>query len=639
MSTEESTEADGHAPRARGATLLLLVLSALGVVFGDLGTSPLYALQEAFHGTRGVAPTPENVLGIVSLFLWSLFLMVSVKYVAVLMYAGNRGEGGILALLALLLHGSSNTPRRKAMFITLALIGAAMLYGDGIITPAISVLSAVEGLSVATPAFGPVVVPVTVVILIGLFAIQPYGSGRVGVLFGPILSIWFIVIAILGAISLGKNPEALAAINPLHAARFFAHNGAKGFFALGAVVLCLTGGEALYADMGHFGRGPIRIGWYFLALPSLILSYLGQAALLLRDPAAAARPFYACVPEPMLYPMVVLATLATIVASQALISAVFSMTRQAAQLGFSPRVQIVHTSGTAMGQIYLPALNWVLMVATLAIVLTFRSSDRLAAAFGLAVSTTMAITTLLFAAVSRTRWHWRWISVIGVAGMFLVVDVAFVIANAFKFVDGGWLPLVIGTVVFILMSTWYLGRQFVAEVGRERALPLETFVSGLALDPPYRVPGTAVFLAAENEGVPPVLLQHLKHNQVLHETVVILTIRTEETPVVGEASRVSAEKLGLQFYRVVGRYGFMEEPNVPRVLALAKRLDVPIDIDRTTYYLGRTTIVPPSQRRMVRMSSLRVRLFAMMKRNDRSATLYFGIPPDRVVELGTRIEL
>jgi KUP system potassium uptake protein len=609
------------------------------VVFGDLGTSPLYALQEAFHGTRGVAPTRENVLGIVSLFLWSLLLMVSVKYVAVLMRAGNRGEGGILALLALLLGERSNTPRRTAVFITLALIGTAMLYGDGIITPAISVLSAVEGLSIATPAFAPFVIPVTIAILIALFAIQPYGSGRVGVLFGPILATWFVVIAILGATTLAKNPVALLAINPLYAIRFFAHNGAKGFFALGAVVLCLTGGEALYADMGHFGRRPIRVAWYALALPSLILSYLGQAALLLRNPGAASRPFYASVPAQFLYPMVVLATLATIVASQALISAVFSMTRQSAQLGFSPRVQIVHTSGSVIGQIYLPALNWILMFATLAIVLAFRSSDRLAAAFGLAVSTTMAITTILFAAVAHTRWHWRWISVLGVAGIFLIADVSFVIANAFKFLDGGWLPLIIGAVVFMLMSTWYAGRRVLAEVAHERSLPMDAFLPSLALRPPHRVRGTAVFLAADTEGVPIVLLHHLKHNQVLHETVIMLTIVTEEVPVVPEEDRVTTEPLDLGFHRVTGHYGFMEDPDAPHVLARAKELGVPIDPDRTTYYLGRTTIVPPSECAKPRMSSLRVRLFALMKRNDRSATLYFGIPPNRVVELGTRFEL
>jgi KUP system potassium uptake protein len=632
----ESQHPGGIAPTK---SLVILSLSALGVVFGDLGTSPLYALQEAFHGTRGVAATQANVLGIVSLFLWALILMVSVKYVAVLMRAGNRGEGGILALLALLLGDSGTAPRRTGLFITLALIGTAMLYGDGIITPAVSVLSAVEGLQIATPALAPLVIPVTVIILILLFAIQPFGSGRVGTVFGPVLATWFVVIAVIGGVALAKNPSALAAFNPIHGVRFFLRNGAKGFFALGSVVLCLTGGEALYADMGHFGRRPIRAAWYGLALPALSLSYLGQAALLLQHPESAHRPFYACVPAGLLYPMVVLATMATIVASQALISAVFSLTRQAAQLGFSPRVEVVHTSGAMMGQIYLPALNWILMIATVAIVLAFRSSDRLAAAFGLAVSTTMAITTLLFAAVARTRWHWRWISVLVVAGVFLVADIAFVVANAFKFVDGGWLPLVIGTGVFTLMSTWYAGRRLLSEATRERSIPLDVFLQSLSRHLPHRIRGTAVFLTADTAGVPLVMLHHLKHNQVLHETVVLLTISTDETPVVAEKDRIRVEALTLGFYRVVALYGFMEDPDAQHVLALAAKMNVRIDPDRTTYYLGRTTIVPPDRKRTSRMARARVRLFALMKRNDRSATLYFNIPPNRVVEIGTRVEL
>lgn len=635
--TDDARNAPGT--HARSTPLVLLSLSALGVVFGDLGTSPLYALQEAFHGVHGVAPTPENVLGIVSLFLWSLLLMVSVKYVAVLMRAGNRGEGGILALLALLLGDKATPARRTGVYVTLALIGTAMLYGDGIITPAVSVLSAVEGLGLATPALAPSVIPITVAILVLLFAVQPYGSGRVGVLFGPVLALWFVVIAILGAIMIASNPAALAAVNPLHAVRFFAQNGVRGFFALGAVVLCLTGGEALYADMGHFGKRPIRVAWYYLALPSLILSYLGQAALLLRNPAAAARPFYSCVPPQLLYPMVVLATLATIVASQALIAAVFSLTRQAAQLGFSPRVQIVHTSGSVMGQIYLPALNWVLMFATIAIVLAFRSSDRLAAAFGLAVSTTMAITTMLFAAVARTRWHWRWITVIAVSGAFLIADLAFVAANTFKFIDGGWLPLLIGAFVYLLMSTWQKGRHMLAARTRERALPVHEFLESLARHEPHRVRGTGVFLSAEHAGVPIVLLHHLKHNQVLHESVVLLTVTTEEVPAVEEKKRVEVQSLALGFYCVTGRYGFMEEPDAPHVLQRARELGAPIDCDRLTYYLGRTTIVPPDPERTSLAARLRIRLFALMKRNDRSATLYFDIPPNRVVELGTRFEL
>jgi KUP system potassium uptake protein len=610
------------------------------VVFGDLGTSPLYALQEAFHGSRGVEATPVNVLGIVSLFIWALLLMVSVKYVAVLMRAGNRGEGGILALLALLISPHVQPLRRSAWLVILALLGAAMLYGDGVITPAISVLSAVEGLRIATPVFAPYVVPITALILLGLFASQRVGSGRVGVVFGPVLAIWFVAIAVLGVNALLDAPEILAALNPLHGVRFFAQNGWQGLLALGAVVLCLTGGEALYADMGHFGPKPIRVAWYSLALPALVLSYLGQGALLLRHPEAAARPFYSTVPPWALYPVVALATAATIIASQALIAAVFSLTRQAGQLGYLPRAQIVHTSGSAIGQIYLPGLNWMLMLVTLGIVFTFRSSDRLAAAFGLAVSTTMAITTLLFAVVARVRWRWPVALVVAVAGVFLVADIAFVLANLFKFKDGGWLPLALGLTVFLVMTTWIEGRRRLSIATSERALPVDVFLPSLALNPPHRVRGTAVFLAAETEGVPLVLLHHLKHNQVLHETVVLLTITTEEVPRVADADRLRVESLSLGFHRVIARYGFMEEPDAPRVIAAAALARGTADEQaRTTYYLGRLSVLPASERRSGQMSRWRVSLYRFLKRNERSATMYFDIPPNRVVELGTRVEL
>jgi KUP system potassium uptake protein len=619
---------------------VLLALSALGVVFGDLGTSPLYALQEAFHGSRGVATTPANVVGIVSLFIWALVLMVSVKYVAILMRAGNRGEGGILALLALLVSGRRTRVRRASWVVGLALLGAAMLYGDGVITPAISVLSAVEGLRVATPVFEPYVVPITVVILVGLFAFQRFGTGRVGIVFGPVLALWFVTIAVLGVNALVEAPEVLSAFNPLHGVRFFARNGWHGLLALGAVVLCLTGGEALYADMGHFGPKPIRVAWYYLALPALVLSYLGQGALLLHRPAAADRPFYSMVPEWAVYPMVALATAATIIASQALIAAVFSLTRQASQLGYLPRAQIVQTSGSAIGQIYLPGLNWLLMAATLGVVIAFRSSDRLAAAFGLAVSTTMAITTFLFALVARVRWRWSLPVVLAVAGAFLVADTAFVIGNLFKFRDGGWLPLVIGLLVFVIMTSWLAGRRRLAEATRERSLDAPTFLASLALNPPLRVRGMAVFLASETDGVPLVLLHHLKHNQVLHETVVLLTLTTEERPRVNEADRVRVEPLSLGFYRVVARYGFMEDPDVPRVMKMAAAAGgFPNDPARTSHYLGRQTVVPPSERRSGRLPRWRVIIFRFLKRNERSATMYFEIPPNRVVELGTRVEL
>ena len=642
-----SAIADTHTQERRAPTppLALGALAALGVVFGDLGTSPLYAMQEAFHGDRGVAPTPENVLGVASLFLWALVLMVSLKYVAVLLRAGNRGEGGILALLALFLGDRTRVHGAK-LVIALGLFGTAMLYGDGVITPAISVLSAVEGVQIATPAFQRFVVPITIVILIGLFSVQRRGSGRVGVVFGPILATWFVVIAILGVHSLAQNPTALAALNPVNAIRFFSHAGPRGFLALGAVVLCLTGGEALYADMGHFGPGPIRLAWYSLALPALTLSYLGQAALLLRNPGAAARPFYSMVPEWGLYPMVALATAATIIASQALIAAVFSLTRQAAQLGFAPRVHVVHTSGSAIGQIYLPGLNWLLLAATVAIVLAFRSSDRLAAAFGLAVSTTMAITTVLFGIVARSRFRWAPWRVAAIAGVFLAADLAFAAANAFKFLDGGWLPVVLGTVVFATMWTWYAGRRLLTSVTHARGMPIEDFLTSLLRDPPYRVRGIAVFLATDIDVVPLVLLHHLKHNQVLHETVVLLKVSTEDVPRVRSVDRLELAELRLGFNTVVAHYGFMEEPDVPRIIKRAAAISaangapyIPDDPPRTTYYLGRVTVVPPSTREVGRMFRWRVMLFRWLKRNERTATLYFGIPPNRVVELGTRVEL
>jgi len=644
MTTTDPAQATGHTdmahPRHPGS-LPMLALAALGIVFGDLGTSPLYALQEAFHGERGVAPTPDNVIGIVSLFLWSLIVMVSLKYVLVLMRADNRGEGGILALLALLIgdriRGACG--KRSRRWIYLALIGTAMLYGDGVITPAISVLSAVEGLNVATTAFVPYIVPITIVILVALFAVQPFGSGKVGVAFGPILAIWFVVIFLLGLPSIIHTPKVLLALNPWSGISFFMHNGIKGFIALGAVVLCLTGGEALYADMGHFGPKPIRLAWYALALPSLAVNYLGQGALILRDPAAASRPFYDMVPTWGLYPMVVLATLATIVAAQALISAVFSLTSQAAHLGLSPRVATVHTSDSTIGQIYLPALNWLLMGGTIAVVLIFRSSDSLAAAFGLAVSTTMAITTVIFAATADTRWHWPRSRIAFVAGSFLIADTAFVLANSLKFAEGGWLPVAIGGTVFVLTFSWYTGLRILRESRMDSGIPLEGLIQSLAIAPPHRVHGTGVFLSGQTETVPTVMLHHLKHNQVLHETVVMLTLLVDEAPRVPDASRVTVEKFDIGFFRVIARFGYMEELNVPHVLELAsKAAGIELyDTMTTSFYLGRESLIAPSKGNILMRWLLM--LFTLMRKNERDATSHFGIPANRVVEIGERLEL
>ncbi len=619
----------------------MLALAALGIVFGNLGTSPLYALQEAFHGIHGVTPTPENVVGVVSLFLWSLILMVSVKYVYVLMQADNHGEGGLLALLALLVGERTGrlASRRALRWVFLAIFGTAMLYGDGIITPAISVLSALEGIEVATPALAHYVVPLTVVILVALFAIQPLGSGRVGVAFGPILGTWFVAIFSFGVISLVETPAILAALNPMNGVAFFLNNGFHGFLALGAVVLCLTGGEALYADMGHFGARPIRIAWYGLALPSLAASYLGQGALLLRDPGAAARPFYSMVPSWALYPMVVLATLATIVASQALISAVFSLTRQAAQLGLSPRVAVRHTSSSTAGQIYLPGMNWALMAGTIAVVLMFRSSSSLAAAFGIAVSTTMAITTMLFIALARVRLRWPVWRIATVAGVFLAVDLAFVAANAMKFADGGWLPLAIGSLTFLVSLSWLVGLRALRDARQVSGIPLDAFISSLALSPPHRVRGTGVFLMSAGNAVPTTLLHHLKHNQVLHERVVLLTLLTEETPRVQQAERCRVECLEIGFVRIVGRYGYLENPNVPHLLELASvRAGRPLYEDMTTsFYLGRESLVTATQGNLGRR--VLMNLFIWLYRNELDVTVHLGLPPNRVVELGTRLDL
>ncbi|MEO9456742.1 potassium transporter Kup [Chromobacterium phragmitis] len=620
-----------------GQGMAWLALAALGVVFGDLGTSPLYALQEAFHRGHGVRPTPGNVVGVLSLFLWSLILMVSVKYVLLLMRADNKGEGGILALLAQIVGGRGEGGG-SVRWTLLGLAGAAMLYGDGVITPAVSVLSAMEGLQVAAPVLSAYVVPGTVLILVLLFMVQPFGSGRVGAAFGPILAAWFAAIAALGLAQLWQNPAILQAINPAQGIAYFQRNGFAGFVSLGAVVLCLTGAEALYADMGHFGARPIRLAWYGLALPSLILNYLGQGALLLSHPELSSRPFYSMAPEWALYPMVALATLATIVASQALITAVFSLTHQSVQLGFFPRVKALHTSGSHKGQIYLPLLNWSLMLATIAVVLGFRESGKLAAAFGLAVSTTMAITTVLFAVLARRRWRWPWWAVVLAAGGLLVIDLAFWLANALKFMDGGWLPLLLGAAIFAAMGCWFGGRRMLARQGRDGLLPVDALLSSLRLNPVARIPGVGVFLSESPDGVPLVLLHHLKHNQALHETALLLTLQMLDAPR-AEGERTSARWLGEGMARVTARYGYMEQPDVPAAMADAARLlGVPVfEPLATSYYLGRQTLVASPRGGRLRRAMLAV--FFFLRQNERSATLYFGLPPNRVVELGARIEL
>ncbi len=628
----------GKAPPSSRA-LAGLALAALGVVYGDIGTSPLYALKECFSGTYGVAPTRENVLGVLSLVFWSLNIVVTFKYLSLVMRADNRGEGGIFALLALVRHGDRPS-RGRHLLIAVGLFGAALLYGDGIITPAISVMGAVEGLSVATPALEPYVVWIAVAIILSLFLVQRHGTADVGRVFGPVTTVWFVCIALLGIRGILLDPQVLAALNPWYAAEFFARHGWQGLTILTAVVLVITGGEALYADMGHFGRRPIRIAWFAVVLPALMLNYLGQGALLLSNPAAAVNPFYSLVPSWGLYPMVGIATAAAVVASQALISGAFSLTRQAVQLGYSPRVSIVHTSRTEMGQIFIPQANTALMLACVGLVLGFRSSSNLAGAYGIAVAWTMAITSILFAVVARELWRWPWWKIALIVGPLFLVDVAFAGANLLKLEEGGWFPLVAAGLIYVLMSTWKRGRDRISQISTENTLPIELFLTDVARRKPPRVPGVAVFLTSIEGGAPPVLLHHLKHNKVLHERVVLMSVRTEEFPMVDNDERVRCSALGEGFYQVVARYGFMETPDVPDALRLLGEPSNPNPVKlkpmEASFYLGRETIIPTGKGWMARW---RKQLFTVMARNAQSAAAFFNLPPNRVVELGAQIQL
>src|SRR5215210_5689707 len=548
-----------------GRALAVLALGALGVVYGDIGTSPLYALKECFSGPHGFPVNESNVLGILSLIVWSLNFVVTFKYLTMVMKADNRGEGGILALLALV-RPSGPLSGSGRLLIATGLFGSALLYGDGIITPAISVLSAVEGLSVATPALEHMVVPISFIIILALFAFQRRGTAGVGAVFGPITFIWFVCIAVLGVMGISREPGVLRALNPWYGAEFFLREGLTGITVLGAIILVVTGGEALYADMGHFGRRPMRLAWFAIVLPALVLNYFGQGALLLHNPSAGRNPFYSLVPSWALYPMVAIATAAAVVASQALISGAFSLTRQAVQLGYSPRMKIIHTSSSAIGQIYIPTVNTILMLCCLGLVVTFQNASALALTYGVALSGTMTITTILFAIVMRRLWGWNWWKVGGITFLFLMVDLAFVGANMLKVPNGGWLPLVVAGLVYLLMSTWKKGRVRLSHIVRENTLPIELFLDDIRRRQPYRVPGAAVFMTSDAEGAPPVLLHHLKHNKVLHEKVMLMSIHTEEIPQVADRDRVKCSELGEGFYQVKAHYGFMETPDVPEVL-------------------------------------------------------------------------
>ena len=623
------------------SSLLPLTLTAVGVVYGDIGTSPLYTIHQCFVGAQSVAPNYENVLGVLSLVIYALLLVISVKYIVIVMRADNQGEGGILALTALVPNRTSRPPADKfsvgrPVLVGLGIFGAALLYGDGMITPAISVLGAVEGLHVATPLLDPYIVPISVVILVGLFIVQRFGTHRVGGLFGPVMVIWFITISILGGYWIIQAPEVLGAIDPRHAIRFFRVHGLPGFVVLGAVFLAVTGGEALYADMGHFGKRPIRVAWFSLVLPALLLNYFGQGALLLHDPKAAEHPFFLLAPTWALLPLVAIATMAAIIASQALISGAFSLTRQAMQLGYAPRLDVEHTSSQEMGQVYVPQVNTALAVGTILIVIGFGSSDALGAAYGIAVTMTMVITALLLHVIATERWHWPLPVATAITAMFLVVDLSFFGANLLKVLHGGWLPLVIGTLVFTLMTTWKTGRRIVAERINARAIPLEAFMAAVNATPPTRVPGTAVFMTAQPRGTPPALAHNLRYNKVLHQHVIVLTVTTSQTPYVDGSEQIGVEDLGHGVFFVRVKFGFMEDPNVPDTLLRAREKGVEIDERDVTYFLGRETIIVT---RRPGMAVWREKLFVLMARNAVRATAYFRLPPERVVELGVQVEM
>ncbi|MEN6441979.1 MAG: KUP/HAK/KT family potassium transporter [Syntrophobacter sp.] len=614
-----------------------MAIGALGIVYGDIGTSPLYSIKECFHGMHAIAVTYENVMGVLSLVFWSLTMVVCVKYVVFILRADNKGEGGIYALLALIPMKKNKIASSLNTGIILAgIFGAALLYGDGVITPAISVLSAVEGLEVATSAATPIVIPMTCIVLLALFSVQRYGTARVGRFFGPILLIWFAVIGGLGVKELLGHPQILGAANPVHAINFFHLNKLHGMIVLGSVVLCITGGEALYADLGHFGSRAIRISCLAIAFPALLLNYAGQGALLLNNPELASNPFYGLVPRSILYPMVGLATMATVIASQAMISGVFSLTQQAVQLGFLPRVRIVHTSSETRGQIFIPHVNWTLMVACVGLVLAFGNSSRLAGAYGIAVTATMAITSVLYFFLLVRGWKWPLWKAVPLVAVFLAFDLAFFGANLLKVLDGGWFTIAIALCIAIAMVTWRDGRAALARRMLQTRLMIEPFVKDVGERRPYRVPGNAVFLTVSADITPLALLHFYKHAHVLHERVILLSIKSGDQPTVPNKERLKIDELGNGFYRIVASYGFMERPDVMKILRLASRQGLMVEPATTTYFLGRETLLTNGPSRMMHW---RKGLFATMSRNAQSAMGYFGIPVDRVVELGIQVAL
>jgi len=626
-----------HAEQATSRRYLLsLSVAALGVVYGDIGTSPLYAFRECFRKGHGTLPSHDNVLGVLSLIFWSLVVVISIKYLGLVMRADNRGEGGILALMSLVRLRAEKPSVRRAILVALGLFGAALLYGDGMITPAISVLSAVEGLEVATPLLGPFVVPLTVIVLIGLFILQKSGTARVGAMFGPVMTVWFVVLAALGLWHIIQEPHVLSAVFPRHALRFFTTNHVTGFLVLGSVFLVVTGGEALYADMGHFGAKPIRLAWFVIVFPSLLLNYFGQGAYLLHDPSGVRDPFFRMAPDWALYPLVILATAATVIASQAVISGAFSLTRQAVQLGYLPRIVIRHTSEREIGQIYIPSVNWFLMISAIGLVIAFEQSSALASAYGVAVTATMAITTMLLAVVTKDRWHWPMLATIAIAAPLLIIDLAFFGANIIKIWDGGWFPLAVGAGIFTLMTTWNRGRIILNERLAEQTISVDDFLRDLARKTIPRVPGTAVFMSRQSRGIPTTMLHNIKHNKVVHEWVVFLTVDVEEAPRLAAEERWEWKDLGQGVYRLLIKYGFMEDTDIPVLLGGMEKSPVPLDPMRTSYFLGRETMIPTRRPGMARW---REHLFAWMVRNSTSASIFFQLPANQVIELGAQVEL
>ena len=620
-------------PKRRLATL---ALGAIGVVYGDIGTSPLYTIKAIF-GEQGIAASADNILGALSLIFWSLVVVVSLKYLLFILRADNRGEGGIVALLALAQRSARKVPRLRLAIIVMGLAGAALFYGDGVITPAISVLSAVEGLEVAAPGLQPWVIPVTLAVIVALFALQRHGTGRIGAVFGPVCVVWFISLASLGMLGILRHPAVLAALNPACGVGFFMRNGSDGFLALGAVVLAVTGTEALYADLGHFGKRPIRLAWFNFVLPSLVLNYFGQGAQILADPSALANPFYHLVPRVLLYPMIALATAATVIASQAVISGAFSMTREAMQLGYMPRMRVIHTSRDVAGQIFLPWINRLLLILVVGAVIGFGSSDKLGAAYGIAVTGTMVITTLLALVVARYQWHWKLPTMIGLGALLLTVDLGFFSANLVKIEYGGWFPLALGLIVFLVMNSWRRGRERMVREIQRHGQALEPFLANLSDYPILRVPGTAIFLTGNPQAIPTALLHNLKHNRVLHERNVLLTVTTLDSPIAEPQEQFEWTDLGHGFARLSLGFGYAEDSDVPARLAACTRAGITFDLMETTFFVSREKVV--ARGHGAGITGALDTLFAFMSHNALSATAFFGIPDNRRIELGSQVEI